>query len=54
MRRNITTEEIHKSFGELVSTEELQDIIDEVDENKDGVVDFGEFRHAMKQLTMRE
>lgn len=54
IRKNITTEEIHKSFADLVSTEELEEIIDEIDENKDGVVDFHEFQNAMKQFTIRE
>lgn len=53
-KKTITTEEIHKSFADLVSTEELEEIIDEIDENKDGVVDFKEFQNAMKQFTIRE
>jgi len=53
-KKTITTEEIHKSFADLVSTEELEEIIDEIDENKDGVVDFKEFQNAMQQFTIRE
>lgn len=50
----ITTEEIHKSFGNLVSTEDLEEIIDEIDENKDGVIDLHEFQNAMQQFTVRD
>eukprot|EP01083_Nonionella_stella_P012683 35895_1 len=54
IKKTITTDEIHKSFAELVSTEELEEIIDEIDENKDGVLDFKEFQNAMRQYTVRE
>ena len=54
IKKTITTEEIHKSFADLVNTEDLEEIIDEIDENKDGVVDFNEFQNAMKQFTIRE
>merc|ERR1712154_203652 len=53
-KKTITTEEIQKSFADLVSKEELEEIIDEIDENQDGVVDFNEFQNAMKQFTIRE
>ncbi len=52
--KTITTDEIHKSFADLVSTEDLEEIIAEIDENKDGVIDFGEFQNAMQQFTIRE
>ena len=53
-RQTITTDLIHKSFADIVSEEELKEIIDEIDENNDGVVDLEEFRNAMKQITIRE
>merc|ERR1712228_592160 len=37
--QQITTEEILKSFGDLVAKDELQEILDEIDENGDGVID---------------
>eukprot|EP00484_Ammonia_sp_Unknown_P022742 CAMPEP_0197027516 /NCGR_PEP_ID=MMETSP1384-20130603/7406_1 /TAXON_ID=29189 /ORGANISM="Ammonia sp." /LENGTH=516 /DNA_ID=CAMNT_0042456375 /DNA_START=124 /DNA_END=1674 /DNA_ORIENTATION=- len=49
VRREITTEQIHKSFGDLVGSEELEEIIDEIDQNGDGVLDFQEFKSAMRQ-----
>lgn len=53
-RKMITTKEIHKSFGDLLAGDDLQEIIDEIDENKDGVIDLQEFQNAMQQtLTLQ-
>merc|ERR1719319_1592129 len=47
--QTISTEDVRKSFGNLVNAEELEDIIAEIDENGDGVIDLAEFQHAMEQ-----
>ena len=48
-RETITTEEILMSFGDYIEREDLQEIIDEIDENGDGVIDLKEFKNAMRQ-----
>jgi len=54
VKKTITIDEIKKSFAGLVNDEDMNAVIDEIDENNDGELDFDEFQNAMKQYTIRE
>lgn len=49
----ISTQQIKDSFSHLLDDEDLDDIVNEVDVDGDGVISLEEFQKAMQQFTTR-